>query len=231
VPDAPLVLVIEDEAPVRSFLRTALETHDYRVTEAETAREGLAQATGRRPDVVLLDLGLPDEDGLAVLRRLREWSRTPVIVISARGREDDKVAALDAGADDYLTKPFSTVELLARLRVALRHAAATPGGEPLFESGDLAVDLGRRTVTVRGAEVHLTPTEFKLLAALVRHAGKVLTHKQLLHDVWGVHTATQVSALRVYMNQLRHKIEAEPAHPRHVITEPGVGYRLRDTRP
>lgn len=231
MPDAPLVLVIEDEAPVRSFLRTALETHDYRVAEAETAREGLAQATGRGPDVVLLDLGLPDEDGLLVLRRLREWSRTPVIVISARGREDDKVAALDAGADDYLTKPFNVGELLARIRVALRHAATTPGSEPRFESGDLAVDLARRTVTVRGTEVHLTPTEFKLLAALVRHAGKVLTHRQLLHDVWGAHTVTQVSALRVYMNQLRHKIEAEPAHPRHVITEPGVGYRLRDTRP
>ncbi len=227
----PLVLVIEDEAPVRGFLRTALETHDFRVVDADTAREGLAQATGRRPDVVLLDLGLPDEDGLAVLRRLREWSRTPVIVISARGREDDKIAALDAGADDYLTKPFSTGELLARIRVALRHAASAPDGDPRFESDGLAVDLSRRTVSVGGSEVHLTPTEFKLLAALVKHAGKVLTHKQLIHDVWGAHTVTQVSALRVYMNQLRHKIEAEPAHPRHIITEPGVGYRLRDTRP
>jgi len=225
------VLVIEDESPVRSFLRTALETHDYRVAEAESGREGLSQATGRQPDVVLLDLGLPDQDGLDVLRRLREWSRTPVIVISARGMEHDKVAALDAGADDYLTKPFNTGELLARIRVALRHAAAAPGGEPRFESGDLVVDLARRTVMIKGAEVHLTPTEFKLLATLVRHAGRVLTHKHLLHEVWGAHTATQVSALRVYMNQLRHKIEAEPAHPRYVITEPGVGYRLRDTRP
>ena len=231
VPDAPLVLVIEDESPVRGFLRTALETHQYRVVDAESAHEGLAQATGRQPDVVLLDLGLPDEDGLTVVRRLREWSRIPVIVISARGQEGDKVAALDAGADDYITKPFNTGELLARIRVALRHAAAAPGGEPRFESDGLAVDLVRRTVMVAGAEVHLTPTEFKLLAALVRHAGKVLTHKQLLHDVWGAHTVTQVSALRVYMNQLRHKVEAEPAHPRHIITEPGVGYRLRDIRP
>ncbi len=227
----PLVLVIEDEAPVRGFLRTALETHDFRVVDADTAREGLAQATGQRPDVILLDLGLPDEDGITVLRRLREWSRTPVIVISARGMENDKIAALDAGADDYLTKPFSTGELLARIRVALRHAASTPDGDPRFESDGLAVDLSRRTVSIGGKEVHLTPTEFKLLAALVKHAGKVLTHKQLIHDVWGAHAVTQVSALRVYMNQLRHKIEAEPAHPRHIITEPGVGYRLRDTRP
>ncbi|HEY2806882.1 MAG TPA: response regulator [Gemmatimonadales bacterium] len=229
--DTPLVLIIEDEAPVRSFLRTALTTHDYRVAEAGTAREGLAQLTGRQPDVVLLDLGLPDEDGIAVLRRLREWSRTPVIVISARGREDDKVVALDTGADDYLTKPFSVVELLARIRVALRHAASAPGGDPVFAAGDLSVDLVLRTVSVKGAEVHLTPTEFKLLAALVKYPGRVLTHRQLLHEVWGAHTVAQVSALRVYMNQLRHKIEAEPAHPRRVITEPGVGYRLREADP
>ncbi len=226
--DAPLVLIIEDEAPVRAFLRTALAAHGYRIVESATARDGLAQAAGRNPEVILLDLGLPDEDGIALTRRLREWSKTPVIVISARGLEEDKVAALDAGADDYLTKPFSVVELLARIRVALRHAATVPGGDPVFAARDLTVDLGRRVVTVRGVEAHLTPTEYKLLAALARHAGRVLTHRQLSHQIWGAHTATQTQALRVHMNQLRHKLEAEPAHPRLLITEPGVGYRLRD---
>ena len=226
--DTPLALVIEDEAPVRGFLRAALEANGYRLVETATAREGLAQAAGRRPDVVLLDLGLPDGDGIDLTRRLREWATTPIIVISARGRDADKVAALDAGADDYLTKPFSIEELLARMRVALRHAASGGAAQPVFLAGDLAVDQAKRLVTVRGAEVHLTPTEYRLLAALVKHAGKVLTHKQLLHEVWGVHTTTTTQALRVYMNQLRHKIEAEPARPRLLITEPGVGYRLRD---
>ena len=228
MPDAPLVLVIEDEAPVRSFLRAALEAHDYRLVETATARDGLAQAAGRNPDVVLLDLGLPDGDGLDVTRRLREWSQKPIIVISARGRDEDKVAALDAGADDYLTKPFSVPELLARIRVALRHAASGGDATPAFEAGDLHVDLVRRSVAVRGAEVHLTPTEYKLLAALVRHAGKVLTHRQLAKEIWGNHAADQTQALRVYMNQLRHKIEAQPARPRLLMTEPGVGYRLRE---
>lgn len=226
--DAPLVLVIEDEAPVRHFLRTALEAHGYRMIETDTGREGLAQAAGRRPDVILLDLGLPDGDGIDVTRRLREWATTPVIVISARGRDEDKVEALDAGADDYLTKPFSVDELLARMRVALRHAQAGGAADPVFTSGDLTVDQAKRIVMVRGAEVHLTPTEYRLLSALAKHAGRVLTHKQLRHEVWGPHTATTTQALRVYMNQLRHKIEAEPARPRLLMTEPGVGYRLRD---
>ncbi len=226
--DGPLVLLIEDEPAMRRFLRAALGTHDFRLVEAGTMREGMAQAAGRNPDLILLDLGLPDGDGLDATRQLREWTTTPIIVLSARGQEQDKVAALDAGADDYLTKPFSVGELLARMRVALRHRAT--GGEvpQLFEVGALRVDLGRRTVTVAENDVHLTPTEYKLLAVLVKHAGKVLTHRQILLEVWGSHNATQTQALRVYVTQLRHKIERDPARPRMLITEPGVGYRLKD---
>ncbi|HVM43533.1 MAG TPA: response regulator, partial [Gemmatimonadales bacterium] len=181
----PTVLVIEDEPQMRRFLKASLESHEYRFVEAVTAREGLAQASGRNPDVILLDLGLPDLDGIELTRRVREWSRVPIIVISARGREQDKVAALDAGADDYLTKPFGMGELLARLRAALRRSAAGADGEPVFTLGDLRVDLGARLVFRKGAEVHLTPIEYKLLAILVRHAGKVLTHRQLLKEAWG----------------------------------------------
>ena len=225
---APLVLLIEDEPQMRRFLRAALESHNYRLVEAETAREGLAQATSRVPDVILLDLGLPDGDGIDLARRIREWASTPIIVISARGREQDKVAALDAGADDYLTKPFGTEELLARLRVALRHASrAGAGDEPVFAVGDLRVDLAARHVFVAGEEVHLTPTEYKLLTALVRDAGKVLTHRQLLNAVWGPNAVAHTHYLRVYMTQLRHKLEHDPTRPRHLQTEPGVGYRLR----
>ena len=226
--EGPLVLLIEDEPAMRRFLRAALGTHAFRLVEAGTMREGLAQAAGRNPDVILLDLGLPDGDGLDATRQLREWTATPIIVLSARGQEQDKIAALDAGADDYLTKPFSVGELLARMRVALRHRAS--GGEvpSLFEVGELRVDLARRTVGLGSTEVHLTPTEFKLLATLVKHAGKVLTHRQLLLEVWGSHNATQTQALRVYVTQLRHKIEQDPARPRLLITEPGVGYRLKD---
>ena len=225
---APTVLVIEDEPQMRRFLKASLEAHDYRLVEAVTAREGLAQAAGRNPDVILLDLGLPDLDGIELTRRLREWSRTPIIVISARGREQDKIAALDAGADDYLTKPFGIGELLARLRVALRHAAAPEGGgEPVFEVGDLKVDLAARLVFRRGAEVHLTPIEYKLLATLVRHAGKVLTHRQLLKEAWGPNAVEQTHYVRVYMTQLRHKLEDDPSRPRYLLTESGVGYRLK----
>ncbi len=213
---------------MRRFLRAALGTHDFRLVEAGTMREGLAQAAGRNPDVILLDLGLPDGDGLDATRELRGWTTTPIIVLSARGQEHDKIAALDAGADDYLTKPFSVGELLARIRVALRHRAGTAEMHPVFEAGILMVDLVRRTVTVGGTDVHLTPTEYKLLAVLVKHAGKVLTHKQLLLEVWGSRNETQTQALRVYVTQLRHKIEQDPARPRLLITEPGVGYRLRD---
>jgi len=226
---APLVLLIEDEPQMRRFLRTALESNDYRLVEAGTAREGLAHAAARNPDVILLDLGLPDRDGLEVARELREWSGTPIIVISARGQEADKVKALDLGADDYLTKPFGVEELLARIRVSLRHAARPPGAvpEPIFESGDLRVDLPNRRVWRAGKEVHLTPTEYKLLVTLVRHAGKVLTHRMLLKEVWGPNYVNQAHYVRVYLAQLRQKIEADPARPRLLLTEPGVGYRLK----
>jgi two-component system KDP operon response regulator KdpE len=227
---APLILLIEDEPQMRRFLRTALGANDYRLVEAVTAKDGLAQAAGRNPDVILLDLGLPDRDGLEVARELREWSGTPIIVLSARGREQDKVTALDIGVDDYLTKPFGVEELLARIRVALRHAARSPGSvpEPIFEVGDLRVDLPARRVWRAGGEVHLTPTEYKLLATLVRHAGKVLTHRQLLKEVWGTNYVNQSHYVRVYLAQLRQKIEADPARPRLLLTEPGVGYRLKD---
>ena len=227
---APLILLIEDEPQMRRFLRTALDANDYRLVEAETAKEGLAQAAARNPDVILLDLGLPDRDGLEVARELRGWSATPIIVLSARGREEDKVRALDLGADDYLTKPFGVEELLARIRGALRHAALPPGAGPgpVFEAGDLRVDLAARRITRAGQEIHLTPTEYKLLTTLVRHAGKVLTHRQLLKEVWGANYVNQSHYVRVYLGQLRQKIEADPARPRLLLTEPGVGYRLKD---
>jgi two-component system KDP operon response regulator KdpE len=226
---APLILLIEDEPQMRRFLRAALGAQDYRLVEVTTAREGLAQAASRNPDVILLDLGLPDRDGLEVARELREWSATPIIVLSARGREQDKVAALDLGADDYLTKPFGVEELLARIRVALRHAALPPGAppEPVFQMGEVRVDLVRREVRRGDQEVHLTPTEYKLLTLLVRHAGKVLTHRQLLKEVWGTNYADQSHYVRVYVGQLRQKLEADPARPRLLVTEPGVGYRLK----
>lgn len=223
----PVVLVIEDEPQLRRFLHTALESHRYRPVEVGTAREGLAQVSGRNPDVILLDLGLPDGDGIDLTRQIRQWSRVPIIVISARGREEDKVTALDAGADDYLTKPFGVEELLARLRVALRHAAQHEGTSDVFEAGEVRVDLGRRQVYVRDEEVHLTPTEYRLLTTLVRHAGRVLTHRQLLREVWGPNATDQTPYLRVYMTQLRHKIETDPARPRLLTTESGVGYRLK----
>jgi two-component system KDP operon response regulator KdpE len=226
---APLILLIEDEPQMRRFLRAALGGHDYRLVEAGTAKEGLAHAAARNPDVILLDLGLPDTDGLEVTRQLREWSTTPIIVLSARGREQDKVAALDLGADDYLTKPFGVDELLARIRVALRHAALPPGTspDPVFEAGSFKMDLAKRQVFRGGEEVHLTPTEYKLLAMLVRNAGKLLTHRQLLHDVWGSNYSAQTHYLRIYVMQLRQKIEQDPTRPRLILTEPGVGYRFK----
>jgi two-component system KDP operon response regulator KdpE len=228
---APTVLLIEDEPQMRRFLRATLRAHQYHVVEAATGREGLAQAAGRNPELILLDLGLPDTEGLDVARQLRGFTRAPIIVISARGQERDKVAALDLGADDYLTKPFGVPELLARIRVALRHAGAG-GGEPaaVFESGDLKVDLSRRQVLCGRDEVHLTPTEYKLLATLIRHAGRVITHRQLLQEVWGANYAAQTHYLRVYMAQLRHKLERDPTRPRLLLTEPGIGYRLAEAR-
>jgi two-component system KDP operon response regulator KdpE len=223
------VLVIEDEPQIRRFLRATLMANGYRLLEAATAQEGLMQAATGQPELVILDLGLPDLDGLEVMRRLREWTAMPIIVLSARGQETAKVAALDAGADDYLTKPFGVSELLARMRVALRHAAHTPqdAGDPVFTVGALRVDLARRQVYIAEQPVHLTPIEYRLLSILVRYAGKVITHRQLLQEVWGPGYAHETHYLRVYMGQLRHKLEAEPARPRYLVTEPGVGYRLQ----
>ena len=224
----PLILVVDDEPQVRRFLRASLPTQGYRLVEAESGAEALREASTRVPDAVLLDLGLPDLDGVEVTRRIREWSAVPIVVLSARGQESDKIEALDAGADDYLTKPFGIGELLARLRVALRHANRTAGSEePVFEHGDLRVDLATQRVFSRGQEVRLTRTEYRLLALLVKHAGKVMTHRQLLKDVWGPGSVNESHYLRVYMGQLRHKLEEDPARPRHLVTEIGVGYRLK----
>jgi two-component system KDP operon response regulator KdpE len=231
VSQTPLILLVEDDPQIRRFLRATLPAHGYRLQEAASGAQGLTQAATRAPEAVLLDLGLPDLDGLDFIRRFREWSAIPIIVLSARGLERDKVEALDAGADDYLTKPFGVEELLARLRVALRRRATVGERGSLFRSGDLSVDLASRVVRLSGSEVHLTPTEFKLLAILVRHAGKVVTHRQLLVEVWGPGSAAQTHYLRVQMHGLRHKVEASPARPRHLITEPGVGYRLREPEP
>ena len=226
MPD-PVIVLIEDEPQIRRFLRATLTGQGYRLFEAGTAADGLVEIASRQPDVVIIDLGLPDLDGLEVIRRLREWSKVPVIVLSARGQERDKVGALDAGADDYVSKPFSAGELLARVRVALRHAAGAAHEESAaFAVGELQVDLLRRHVTVGGTEVRLTPIEYKLLATLVRYAGRVVTHQQLLRDVWGPSHDDQSHYVRVYMAHLRHKIEAQPARPRYLLTEPGVGYRL-----
>lgn len=223
----PRVLLIEDEPEIRRFLRVSLTSHDCDVVEAETAAEGLRKASESPPDLVILDLGLPDRDGLEVLGELRGWSQAPVVILSARGQEQDKILALDAGADDYLTKPFGMGELLARIRVALRHAQrGDSASEPIFEVGELRVDLARRQVQLKGAELHLTPIEYRILTALVRHAGKVVTHKLLLKEVWGPDSIYENHYLRVYMTQLRRKIEDEPARPRYLLTEPGVGYRL-----
>jgi len=225
---APLVLLVEDEPQMRRFLRAALPGHGYRVVEAETAHRALIEAGTRAPDLILLDLGLPDMDGVEVTRRLREWSATPIIVISARGQETDKVEALDAGADDYLTKPFGTSELLARIRVALRHRVrAGEGAETVFQVGELRIDLAARRVSLGDREVRLTRTEYKLLELLVKHAGKVLTHRHMLKEVWGPAAVEQHHYLRVYMGQLRHKLERDPARPRYLVTETGVGYRLQ----
>jgi len=227
-PDGPLILLVEDEPQLRRYLRVTLTPHGYRLLEAVNAREGELMAASHHPDLILMDLGLPDQDGLVLTRRLREWCAVPIIVVSARGQEQDKIQALDEGADDYLTKPFGSGELLARIRVALRHRsdpAAAPA--PVFQLGEWRIDQARREVSVSGRQVHLTPNEYKLLTTLVKHAGMVLTHHQLLKEVWGGVQGAQPHYLRVYMAQLRQKLEVDPARPRHLITEPGVGYRLR----
>ncbi len=224
-----LVLVVEDEAPIRRFLKAALGAQRFKLVEAATGAEAIAMAASHTPDIILLDLGLPDIDGLEVIRRIREWTNTPIIVISARGKDTEKVEGLDAGADDYLAKPFSVEELSARMRVAIRHLTQSRVGKegPVFQTGDLKVDLARRMVWVAGQEIHLTPIEFKLLAVLVRHSGKVTTQRQLLKEVWGHSSEEQAHYLRNYIHHLRHKLEADPARPVYLSTEPGVGYRLR----
>lgn len=220
-----IALVIDDEVQIRRLVKISLEANGYKVFEAASGQEGLAEAAQRRPDVVVLDLGLPDMDGVAVLKRLREWSNVPVIVLSVRDREDDKIAALDHGADDYLTKPFGTGELLARLRVAQRHAQP-PLDQAVFQAGNLTVDLTSRAVNVKGKPIKLTATEYALLQLFVRHAGKVLTHRQILKEVWGPNYTEQTHYLRVYMAHLREKIEEDPSQPELLVTESGVGYRL-----
>lgn len=223
--EGPHVLIVDDEIQIRRFLRISLEANNYTVLEADCGETALAQAAIHRPDVIVLDMNLPDMEGMEVLRRLREWATTPVIMLSVRAADVDKVSALDAGADDYLTKPFSTVELLARLRVALRHVQpATP--DPVFVAGDIQIDLARRLVTRKGEVVRLTPTEYALLRLLVQHAGRVLTHRQILKEVWGAQYVNETHYLRVYFGQLRQKLEENPAMPRLIMTEPGVGYRL-----
>jgi two-component system KDP operon response regulator KdpE len=227
--DQGLILLIEDEPPMRRFLRIILKGNGYRLVETEKGEEGLIQAAGLNPDLVLLDLGLPDLDGLEVTKRLREWSEVPIIVISARDQEKDKVRTLDAGADDYLTKPFGAGELLARIRVALRHRALKAAGQQrsVFTIGNLRVDLLKRQIFLNDREVHLTPIEYKLLTVLIQSAGKVITHRQLLKEVWGPPYVNETQYLRVYLAQLRHKLEADPARPEFLINEPGVGYRFR----
>lgn len=221
----PLVLVIDDELQIRRLLRVCLEGNGYRVNEACSGQEGITEAAQHPPDAIILDLGLPDMDGITVLKRLREWSRVPVLVLSVRDREDDKIVALDNGADDYVTKPFGVGELLARLRVAHRHALPA-ADSPVFRTGDLEMDLTARVVRRKGQEVKLTATEYSLLRLFVQHAGKVLTHRQILKEVWGPNYVDQTQYLRVYIAHLRDKLEAAPSSPRLIVTEPGVGYRL-----
>jgi two-component system KDP operon response regulator KdpE len=228
----PHVLVIEDDPPIRRFLRASLSSHGFDVEEAAAGQEALMLAELHPPDMVILDLGLPDMDGLEIIRRLRDWSAAPIVVVSARGQEKDKVAALDAGADDYLTKPFGVGELLARIRVALRHAATLAAGKDAqttqFSVGDLRIDLAARRVYIGQREIHLTPTEYKLLTTLAHHAGKVLTHQFLLREVWGPPYVDETPYVRIVMANLRRKIEADSARPRYLLTEQGVGYRIAD---
>jgi two-component system KDP operon response regulator KdpE len=226
--DAAKVLLIEDEQEIRRFLRASLVHHGFELIETANGESGLRAAASQPPDLVILDLGLPDIDGMDVIRQLRAWCKSPIIVLSARGRENEKVEALDAGADDYLTKPFSVGELLARMRMALRHAAEirSDGHEPVLTLEDLRIDLVRRQVYLHERELHLTPIEYRLLTALAKHAGRVITHRQLLKEVWGPDSIFETHYLRVYMAQLRRKIEADPARPRYLLTEAGIGYRL-----
>ncbi|MBI3430973.1 MAG: two-component system response regulator KdpE [Hydrogenophilales bacterium] len=223
---SPTVVVVEDEPQIRRFVRTGLEAEGCHVVEAGTGERGLVETGTRKPDLVILDLGLPDRDGVDVVRDLRSWSTVPILILSARVDETDKVAALDAGADDYLTKPFGVAELLARVRALMRRTRMAGGEGPLIAFGEITVDLARRQVIRDGSEVHLTPIEYRLLALLIANAGRVLTHRQLLREVWGPSHAEDTHYLRVYMTGLRRKLEMNPAQPRHIRTESGVGYRF-----
>jgi len=222
----PRILVVDDEQAIRRFLRVSLDAQGYQVYEADSGKAGLQAVPACRPDVVILDLGLPDMEGHEVIRKLREWSQVPIIVLSVREHETEKIRALDAGADDYVTKPFAVGELTARLRAAVRRTA-NAGQEAIYEVGDLRVDLGRRQVSVSGQEVALTPTEYELLRALAQHAGRVLTHHQLLRQVWGASYEPETHLLRVNISNLRRKLEPDPSRPQYLLTEPGVGYRLK----
>jgi len=224
-----VILLIEDDPPIRRFLRTGLGAQGFKIFEADTGRQGLIEAGVRKPDLIILDLGLPDMDGVEVVKVVREWTALPIIILSARYAEQHKIEALDAGADDYLTKPFGLGELLARIRVALRHSATNPENiqQEVFAAGNLKVDLKNRLVSVRNQEIHLTPIQYRLLAVLVKHAGRVLTHRQILKEVWGPAYTENPHYLRIYMSQLRQKLEDDPTQPKYLITESGVGYRLK----
>ena len=231
MPNAPKILVVDDEPQIRRFLRASLGAHDFQIVEAEDGAGAIKICAVEQPDIVILDLGLQDMDGLDVITRIREWSSVPILVLSVRSDEGDKIDALDRGADDYVTKPFGVGELMARIRAALRHALQNNDQEPVFTTGDLSVDLVRRQVTVAGEEIHLSPKEYDLLKELVSHSGRVLTHQHLLRQVWGPAHVEETQYLRVYIGQLRQKIEKDPARPRYIVTEPGVGYRLKETEP
>ena len=225
-PTNPLILIIEDEQPIRRFLRASLSDEGYRLNEASTGAEGLRVAQQQPPDLVILDLGLPDCDGQEIIRRLREWSTVPIIVLSARDQEAQKIQALDGGADDFVTKPFAIGELLARIRTALRHSIAGETGTSVVEFGEVRVDLSARVVLRKGTEVHLTPLEYRLLLTMLKHDGKVLTHRYLLREVWGPSDTTELHYVRVFVANLRKKLERDPARPAYFLTEPGVGYRF-----
>jgi two-component system KDP operon response regulator KdpE len=222
------ILIVDDEPQIRRFLRTSLDAHGFDVVEADGGKEAIRQAGVEKPDVIVLDLGLPDMEGLEVIKRLREWSAVPIIVLTARNREPDKIEALDGGADDYLTKPFGMGELMARIRAALRHRLQSAGAPPIFKVGDIVVDLVKRLVTRAGDDVKLSPREYDVLRMLVQNAGRVVTHQQMLREVWGPAHVQDTQYLRVYIGQLRDKLEPQPEAPRYIVTEPGVGYRIRD---
>lgn len=225
--NANTIVIIEDEKPIRHFLGSALQEAGFNYFEAETGKQGLIEAATRKPDLVILDLGLPDMDGVEVIKQLRAWSEVPILILSARSKETEKVIALDAGADDFLTKPFGVSECMARIRVLLRRHQQSGGqSQSVFELGDIRVDLANRTVDKAGISVHLTPIEYRLLVTLIRHAGKVMTHRELLREVWGPSYAENSQYVRIYMGYLRQKLEIEPAQPRYILTETGVGYRL-----